>query len=289
MQLSLGTDRQVHREPRGQSWLRQYRFDLLWGSIVVGLVLAAFIVPHLLLRWLVPVVNQTPAFYGILAQTAPLLGQWLPHASWATPVAVLIAAAVVGWGPSLARSLPWPCLVGGVWLVSTAWAMALALIDGWRRGFVSRMGSHEQYLSMVPRVHSVSGLLHGFAAHIPAGRPGSWDTDVAGHPVGALLTFVGLDRIGFGGPVWAGMFCVVVGSSSAAAVLITLKALDGEGTARLVAPFVALAPVAIWIAVSADAYYAGVAAWGLTLLALAATGTTRLTGWISVAAGALLG
>ena len=35
----------------------------------------------------------------------------------------------------------------------------------------------------------------------------------------------------------------------------------------MAAPFVAVAPTAIWIAVSADGYYAGVAAWGIALLA----------------------
>ena len=39
--------------------------------------------------------------------------------------------------------------------------------------------------------------------------------------------------------------------------------------ARRAAPFVAVAPTAIWIAVSADGYFAGVAAWGIALLALA--------------------
>ena len=45
--------------------------------------------------------------------------------------------------------------------------------------------------------------------------------------------------------------------------------MSDEPTARLAAPFVAVAPTAIWIAVSADAYFAGVAAWGIALLALA--------------------
>ncbi len=48
-----------------------------------------------------------------------------------------------------------------------------------------------------------------------------------------------------------------------------------EATARLAAPFVAVAPTAIWIAVSADGYFAGVAAWGIALLALAVRQTVR--------------
>ena len=92
---------------------------------------------------------------------------------------------------------------------------------------------------------------------------------MSGHPPGALLTFVWLDRIGLGGGAWAGLLCLLVGSSAAAAIVVAVRALADEETARLAAPFVAVAPTAIWIAVSADGYFAGVAAWGIALLALA--------------------
>ena len=92
---------------------------------------------------------------------------------------------------------------------------------------------------------------------------------------GALLTFVWLDRIGLGGGAWAGLLCLLVGSSAAAAIVVAVRALTDENTARLAAPFVAVAPTAIWVAVSADGYFAGVAAWGIALLALAARRTVR--------------
>ena len=271
------------------SGLHWCRGDLAWGVTVAGLVLAAFFVPHLHFRSVAPVINQTPGLYKVLAQTAPLLGEWLPHVGWGTPSAVIIALAVIRWGPQFGRSLSWRPLVIGTWLTAAAWAMSLALIDGWGRGFVGRMEGSGGYRAMVPRVGTISGLFHGFVTHIPLGSPTSWDPAVAGDPIGAFLTFVGLDRIGLGGPVWASTLCVVVGSSTAAAVLITVRALGGETTARQAAPFVALGPVAIWIAVSADAYFAGVAAWGLTMLALAATGSIRFSTGASVAAGLLLG
>ena len=62
-----------------------------------------------------------------------------------------------------------------------------------------------------------------------------------------------------------------------------------EPTARMAAPFVAVAPTAIWIAVSADAYFAGVAAWGIALLALAASRTVRWPILVAAGAGLLLG
>ena len=56
--------------------------------------------------------------------------------------------------------------------------------------------------------------------------------------------------------------------------------------ARRAAPFVAFGPAAIWQAVSADAMFAAVAAWGVACLALAAT--RRSIAW-SLLAGVLLG
>jgi len=112
---------------------------------------------------------------------------------------------------------------------------------------------------------------------------------VSGHPPGALLTFVWLDRIGLSGGAWAGLLCLLAGSSIAAAIVVTVRALADEDTARSAAPFVAVAPTAIWIAVSADGYFAGVAAWGITLLALAVSRTARLPLLAAAGSGFLLG
>ncbi len=98
-----------------------------------------------------------------------------------------------------------------------------------------------------------------------------------------------LDRIGLSGGAWAAVFCVLIGSSAAVAVVVAVRAVADEPTARRAAPFVAVAPTAIWIAVSADAYFAGVAAWGIALLALAANRTVRRPIAVAACAGLLLG
>ena len=103
------------------------------------------------------------------------------------------------------------------------------------------------------------------------------------------MTFVWLDRIGLGGGAWEGLLCVVVGSSAAAAVIVAVRALNDEQTARKVAPFVSTAPTAILIGVSADGYFAGVAAWGIALLALAVRGTVRRPALAAAGAGVLVG
>ncbi|MYU19827.1 hypothetical protein GTZ78_56430, partial [Streptomyces sp. SID8361] len=54
-------------------------------------------------------------------------------------------------------------------------------------------------------------------------------------------------------------------------------------------PFLVLAPGAVWVGASADGYFTAVAAWGLALLALAATRTVRAPGAVAFGAGLLLG
>jgi hypothetical protein len=50
-----------------------------------------------------------------------------------------------------------------------------------------------------------------------------------------------------------------------------------------------VAPTAIWIAVSADGYFAGVATWGIALLAVAVHGAARFPALVAAGAGVLLG
>ncbi|MCX8559586.1 hypothetical protein OS122_01570 [Mycolicibacterium mucogenicum] len=255
----------------------------------VGLVLvvAAFVVPHLQLGIVTPLINSTPTQIRNFAQTAPIFGWWNAHVGWGTVPAVLIAVAAVLWGPTVAARLPWRTVPLAAWATACGWAFALAMIDGWQRGFAGRLTAQNEYLRQVPSITDIPEALRTFSSRILDFHPNSWITHVSGHPPGALLTFVWLDRLGLGGGAWAGLWCLLIGSSAAAAIVITLRTLCGEATARSAAPFVAVAPTAIWIAVSADGYYAGVAAWGIALLALATrNGRPALTG---VAAGLLLG
>src|ERR671934_194092 len=53
------------------------------------------------------------------------------------------------------------------------------------------------------------------------------------------------------------------------AALVALREVSGKPAARRAAPFLALAPAAVWIATSADALFAGVGAWGVALIVLA--------------------
>lgn len=200
----------------------------------------------------------------------PLGAQWLPHVGPGTVPAVLVALLVILRGPELAARLPWRPLLGVSAVTALAWTMSLALVDGWQRGVADRLTTDTEYLHDVPRVNDVSAMLRIFAERIPGLQPESWTTHVAGHPPGALLVFVGLDRLGLPGGVPAALLCVLAGSTAGVAVAVTLRSLGAEATARAALPFAVLFPGAVWVGVSADGLFAGVLAWGVALLALGA-------------------
>lgn len=269
--------------------MKTARREIVAATLAVLLVAAAFAVPHLGLGILTPLINSTRQQIEMYAAAAPIFGWWNAHVGWGTVPAILIGIGATLWGPAVAQRLPWRALPWATWATSCAWAFALAMIDGWKRGFSHRLETANEYLRQVPSVTDIPHALRTFSSRILDFQPDSWITHVSGHPPGALLTFVWLDRIGLSGGAWAGLLCLLVGSSAAAAIVVTARALSGEDLARRAAPFVAVAPTAIWVAVSADGYFAGVAAWGLALLALAARGTARLPILAGAGAGLLLG
>ena len=123
---------------------------------------------------------------------------------------------------------------------------------------------------------------------MPADSADPWTTHVAGHPPGALLAFVALDRLGLPGLGWAAAMCVLGGALAVPAVLVAVRAVAGEEPARAAAPFLVFAPVALWVATSADALFAGVAAWGVALLATAAARAPGRGADVRALAGGLL-
>lgn len=269
--------------------MRIGRREAVAVAVGVVLVLAAFVVPHLHLGVVTPLIHASAARFHSFADTAPIFGWWNAHVGWGTIPAIVIGVAAVLWGQTIARRLPWRTLPWVTWAIACGWAFSLAMIDGWQRGFARRLTVTHEYLRQVPTVTDIPDAVRTFASRILDFQPNSWITHVSGHPPGALLTFVWLDRIGLGGGAWAGLLCLLVGSSAAAAIVVALRALADESTARLAAPFVAVAPTAIWIAVSADGYFAGVAAWGIALLALAARRTVRWPVVAAAGSGLLLG
>ncbi|CAI9419111.1 hypothetical protein [Nocardioides sp. T2.26MG-1] len=259
-----------------------------WAGLGVALVLVvlAFAVPQVA-DW--EVWARAPRS-AVAAGLPPLHGYWQPKLLGpGTPFAVALGLAGWRYGPRLAERLPWRWLLGATYAASLAWLLALALVDG-TDGLSRALGSHYEYLPTARGGAGVHALLQGYVDRIPYGLADSWPTHVAGHPPGALLFFVGLVRVGLGGDLAAGVVVTVLAATTAVAVLVTLRALGAEDAARRAAPFLVLAPAAVFTAVSADGLFAAVAAWGLATLALGATAPRRgrAAGW-SMLAGLLLG
>src|SRR5262249_13411452 len=61
------------------------------------------------------------------------------------------------------------------------------------------------------------------------------------------------------------------GSSTVPAVLIATRAVAGGGPSRTVAPFLTLAPFALFVATTGDAVFMAATAWSISLLTLALT------------------
>ncbi|MGW6583480.1 hypothetical protein ACWF76_29560 [Streptomyces globisporus] len=258
---------------------RAVRADLVAAAAGVLLVVAAVLIGRVIQDR-----DQT-----LFAQWPPFLASWDPHLGPGTPAALTMAALVIVYGPPLAARLPWRGLLAAAWAGSTAWVFSMALIDGWYRGVERRLTTKHEYLQVIDRFADIPATLSGFTDHILFDAPGNWPAHVAGHPPGATLTFVWLDRVGLGGGAWAAVWCVVAGSSAVLAALITIRVVADERLARRAAPFLVLAPAAVWAGVSADGYFAAVAAWSVALLALAATRRVRFPALAAAGGGLLFG
>jgi hypothetical protein len=175
-----------------------------------------------------------------------------------TGVAGVVAA------PLMARRLPWRWVLVGFAALAALWAVSLALTmgtSGLLRPLVLR---GDEYLLDVPNVGSPGRFLEGFVDNID-----QYVVHVRSHPPGFVVILWTLDWIGLGGRGWAAALCIGGGASAVPAVLIATRQLVDEDAARRAAPFLALAPAAIWIATTADAFFAGVGAWAATAVILA--------------------
>lgn len=214
-----------------------------------------------------------------LGNVPPFVGHFrlLPPIRWVAPLAV--AALLIGVLPVIAARWPWRRLLAGSWLAAAGWAVVLAATDRWSRLWTPLQDTWE-YRSTLPALrHGVRPFLRTFATDLP-----SYSIHTQGHPPGPVLVLEALARLGLPGVRWEAVLVIAAGSSAVAAVAIVVRRLAEEATARRALPFLVLAPTAVWVASSMDAFFLGVTAWGVALLALA--DRNRL---LALAGGLLLG
>jgi methylthioxylose transferase len=223
----------------------------------------------------------------------PLLAFWHPHTGVGTPLTVLCLLL----GLLLQRRAPrlrWGHLLLAGWLLALAWMFSLVMIDGLDKGWLTVLTNPNEYLHDLPRITSPAEFLRTFSHYIAYGGDvdgtNGWTTHVAGHPPLATLVFWALARVGLGGGGWAGLLCILVSSAAAVGMPVVLRELGAPDAARRLVPFAALMPGAVWMAVSADGLFAGVAVGGLALACRGAgPAHPRARLGSSLAGGVLLG
>ncbi len=248
-----------------------------WGiGLAVALAAAAIIVP-------------AAAGWKVYVDFSPLHAVWAPRLGFGTVPSVVIGVLAVWFGGRLAAGLRWRSLLLVAFGAGLAWMISLATVDG-LNGIQTVLDLKTEYLRTARAVTDPSATLHDYIARIPLSSAHHWPVHIAGHPPGALLFFVGLVHLGLGSGLAAGLVVIVLAATTPVAVLMTLRRLGAETQARQAAPFLVIGTAAIWMAVSADAMFGAVAAWGLCCLAVAATSRRlgAVAGW-GAAAGLLLG
>ncbi|MEP6478392.1 MAG: hypothetical protein ABJB03_03290 [Rhodoglobus sp.] len=250
-----------------------------WIGLAAGLVLVALAI---LVPWILGQSVHVNSF-------PPVHADWAPRVGPGTIPAVLLAAIGIRFAVDAAARAPWRYLLLGSAIVGLAWMTSLATVDG-LDGIGRILDTQYEYLRTARAVTDFGATLHEYVSRIPLDSAHNWPVHIAGHPPGALLFFVALVHLGLGSGLAAGFTLILLAATTPVAVLLTVRRLGAEDLARRAAPFLVFGSAAIWMAVSADALFGAVAAWGLCLLAHAATarGRAAIAG-LSVAAGLTLG
>jgi len=219
----------------------------------------------------------------VLIGAPPFVGQYDLVLSPRAIPAVALACAAVTWAGAVAARLPWRALLATAWAGGLAWMLALMVArpDG---SLTGPLRSRYEYLAAVPRVGDLHAFLSTFVARLP-----SFPTHVKGHPPGFTVLLALLDRAGLGGATPAALLVVGTAAVAAPAALVACRSLSGETRARAAAPFVVLAPAAVWMATSADAFFAGLLAVGVAVFVLATARRDARGDGLALLSGLLLG
>jgi hypothetical protein len=237
---------------------------------------AAIVAAHLALA-----VEPLGEARDLLLRAPPLHGVFGVRIDASVLISVAVAAGIVVGGPLVVRRAPWGWVLGGAAAAAAAWAVALALVDG-SDGLLRGVLGSTEYLADVGRIHDVGDLLTQYPELV---RTRGLAAHSSGHPPGMLLALLGLDRLGLGGAEPAAVLFVAGGAAAVPAVLVAAREVVDEAFARRAAPFVVLAPWALWLATSADALYAGVSAWAAAAVILATGSRGRRSDALALVGG----
>jgi hypothetical protein len=188
------------------------------------------------------------------------------HVTWHVLPAVAVGAAVVVWGPRVARSWSWQQLLATGAGATTAWTVAVAYVDNIHGVDALTDPVRLDRYDYLQTAHQI-GSLHTFLARF-ADVLAIYPQNTKGHPPGMVVVEWALLKLGLASTPLNAALVVVGGVVASGAALVALREVAGEDTARVAAPFLVLAPAVIWWQ-TADAFFAGVSALAVTFVVLA--------------------
>jgi hypothetical protein len=203
---------------------------------------------------------------------APLVGRnfrdgWDWRFGWALVGAGVVAALVAAG-----------CVAGWWWRLRLRWVVAISAVGtGVFATLLSLTDGADGLLYSVKHPSEYSAGLDTFA---PAGeflrtfidRIDGYSVHVRGHPPGFVMLLKAMAAVGLGGAWPEALLSVFATVVLVGAVLVTVHSIAGHEWVRRCAPFLVVAPYAIWMITSADAVYTAMGAVGI---ALAAVGVHR--------------
>lgn len=165
---------------------------------------------------------------------------------------------------------------------SGLFALMLALTDG-RDGVLFGAADENEYLANLSSAPPAGEFVRTFVENID-----DYSVHVRGHPPGFVLLLKFIDSIGLSGPWPVAMISVLSTMALPIAVLVTVRAVVDVDWARRAAPFLIVAPSAVWMITSADAFYAALGAWGVACVAVGLNNTGRGSWAFGACGGTLL-
>lgn len=221
---------------------------------------------------------------------APLVGSWHWRPSWLLLPSAVIGALVVAVGPSVMRRCQFWVGVALTAGTAVSFSLLLAAADG-AHAILAPVVDTTEYFDNLDVLPPARDLLTWFSTR---DFLVNYSVHLKGHPPGFILLIKGLAAIGLGHPWATGALSFVGVALMCIGVLVTVRTVASETHARSVAPFLAIAPFAVWLGTSADAFYTGVFALGVGMVASGARRAGRtgvvlcLFGGVTLAAALFL-
>jgi methylthioxylose transferase len=213
----------------------------------------------------------------------PILASFAPGPRPGLVLPIGVATLYVFGLPAFLDRLGWRSLLAVEGVATLAWTLSLALAEG-TSGVTRGLRWRSEYPADVPAVRAgPAAFLRTFTDDI-----GRYSVHVRGHPPGFVLLLTGLDHLGLRGTGWAAALVIVAGATAPVAVLLAIREVAGSATARRAAPWLIVAPTAIWVATSADALYMALGAWSVALVIIA-TGRGGLRSHLPATVGGVIG